>query len=102
MKSPGQEVERSEYLVYGLVADEISACLKAGREPDVEALATKHPELANQIRELVPALVTLDQLGHGDVSSRALIAHGESPALGQIGDYRIIREIGRGGMGVVY
>ena len=102
MNRPLEHLQAAEYLIYGLVADEISACLKAGREPDVEALAAKHPDLAGQIRELVPALVTLDQLGHGVASSSELSSTGATSTLGQIGDYRIVREIGRGGMGVVY
>jgi WD40 repeat protein/serine/threonine protein kinase len=102
MNQPAERLKESEYLVYGLVADEISACLKAGREPDVDMLIARHPELASQIRELVPALVTLDQLGHGVSSPSSLSSAGAASPLGQIGDYRIIREIGRGGMGVVY
>jgi hypothetical protein len=43
-----------EYLVYGQVAEEVKASLRAGRAPDVEALAAQYPDLAGHIRELVP------------------------------------------------
>src|SRR5437870_9600246 len=91
--------ESPAYLAYGQVAEEINACLRAGRPPDVEALAARHPELGSQVRELAGALVALQQLGpEGPASADA----GAPAALGQLGDYRIRREAGRGGMGVVY
>src|SRR5437870_2681835 len=91
--------ESPAYLAYGQVAEEINACLRAGRPPDVEALAARHPELGSQVRELAGALVALQQLGpEGPASADA----GAPAALGQLGDYRIRREVGRGGMGVVY
>ena len=50
------DVASPEYLVYGQVADAVTACLRAGQAPDIEALVQQHPELATQIRELVRTL----------------------------------------------
>ncbi len=52
-------VEDPDYFVYGQVAEEVNACLQAGREPDVSSLIAQHPRLASQIRELVGTLVAL-------------------------------------------
>jgi serine/threonine protein kinase len=89
--------EQAAYLVYGQIAEEVNACLAAGRTPDVEALAERHPPLAAQIRELVGALLLLHQVG----------PEGEAPpppvcTPGMLGDFRLVREVGRGGMGIVY
>ena len=101
---PRAKKERADYLVYAAVADEVDASLREGREPDVETLVAKNPKLGTHIRELVPTLITLHQLGH-DAGVKAPggsvdAAHPDAP--GRLGDYRIIREVGRGGMGVVY
>src|SRR3954453_7554138 len=87
-----------------LVAESFLARYRAGQRPSIEEYASLHPELADQIRWLMPALVRMEQ----DLSlepSRAA-PPGRPLAIAEdsrrLGDYRILREIGRGGMGVVY
>ena len=83
---------------------------RRGERPPLTELMARYPELASQIRELIPALVELEQ--HGERSERlkpsaagrrTIIDSREEGAWPeQLGDYRIIRRIGGGGMGVVY
>lgn len=77
--------------------------LEQGAVPDRARLLAAHPELADELR---PYLDSLDKLHVATHDLRALrAAGGKEPAATtakQLGDYRIIREIGRGGMGVVY
>jgi len=77
--------------------DELTALLQAGGSPDLEEFVSKHPEHAAKIRELWPALELLQYL---DPPSDVTDTAGFTP--GVLGDYRLVREVGRGGMGVVY
>lgn len=65
--------------------------LEAGRNPDRARLLAEHPDLADSLAE---ALAGLEFIHRAGVSERSLPA--------QLGDFRVIREVGRGGMGVVY
>jgi serine/threonine protein kinase len=87
------------------LAEEFAERYRHGERPSVEEYVAAHPEHAAEIRELFPALVLLEELGPGDDSARSAPAspvRPDVPPREQLGDYRILREIGRGGMGVVY
>jgi WD40 repeat protein len=84
------------------LAEEFAARLRKGERPALTEYVQRHPELADEIRELFPALVMMEQLKPTENESSSTAHVKGVGKLEQIGDYRILREIGRGGMGVVY
>jgi serine/threonine protein kinase/predicted Zn-dependent protease len=92
-----------EFLMFGQIAEEVKQELDAGREPDIARLIADHPELEQHIRQLIPALHVLHDAG--EVLAQppdALSAEAIFPPNRRLGDYQIQRQIGRGGMGIVY
>jgi WD40 repeat protein/tetratricopeptide (TPR) repeat protein len=82
------------------LAEEFADRFRRGERPSLKEYTDRYPELADEIRELFPALIRVEQVeeifqDRNEVEARI-------PPLSQVGDYRIIREIGHGGMGVVY
>jgi WD40 repeat protein len=87
-------------LLLNQLADEFAARYRRGERPSLTEYVDRYPALADDIRELFPALVGMEQVKEDrrEVGTTA----GVLPPLEQLGDYRILREIGHGGMGVVY
>ena len=86
------------------LAEEFSRRLRNGEHPSVSEYVQKYPQYAAEIRELFPTVAAMEQLSSPEAAERK--AAQDQPvvplASDHIGDYRIVREIGRGGMGVVY
>lgn len=75
----------------------------AGERLDLDRLIADHPDHADALRALLPAVGLLGELSRsraaGSVATSPL---GPAVADGTLGDFRVVREVGRGGMGVVY
>jgi WD40 repeat protein/serine/threonine protein kinase/Flp pilus assembly protein TadD len=90
---------------FGQIADEFVEAFRQGKSPSVDEFARRYPEHADEIREMLPALVLMEKAKAADDvpgQQRPAKASTAAAALQQLGDYQIMREVGRGGMGVVY
>jgi serine/threonine protein kinase len=81
----------------GRIADEFTQRLNRGERPSIEEYVQKHPEISDVLREVLPALGLLRR---PDVE--AALAETDPIMAEPLGDFRLIREIGRGAMGIVY
>src|SRR3954447_19445548 len=85
------------------LADEFLRRQRGGEHPTLEEYCRRHPELADDIRDLFPVLIRMEDLrSDGPDDSTGGAAVQTATRLDRLGDYRILREVGRGGMGVVY
>ena len=102
MKPDTERNDDSVALLTTEVADEFLQRVKSGEHPDVEEYARRYPQLAEGLRRLLPALQMMQSLSAESLSTLGIPPAGDREVQGRLGDYRIIREVGRGGMGVVY
>jgi serine/threonine protein kinase/WD40 repeat protein len=91
--------DRSQCELLDQLAEEFVQRYRCGERPPLKEYLDKYPDLAEDIRTLFPALVEMEQVKKDQDNGTAAV---EMPPLQQIGDYRIVREVGRGAMGVVY
>ena len=90
------------------LAEEFLERYRRGERPPLSEYIGRHPRLADEIREVFPAMAMMEKIAiaegslAGDETETASGPESVDSTLPQLGDYRILREVGRGGMGIVY
>lgn len=83
---------------FDILATEFVDRIRRGETPDIESIALGNPDLADEVRELFPVLREMERAKSAEPPATR---HFQGPPE-IIGDIRILREIGRGGMGIVH
>ncbi len=84
-----------------VLADEYSSRLRAGETPTIEEYEMRAPDHRSAIRALFPTIAmieTMTKQAHSPEKAKRRLLFAQET----IGDFHIIREVGRGGMGIVY
>jgi serine/threonine-protein kinase len=114
--TPGTEADPARDEKLASLIGEFTDQLRCGRQPDVNTIVQKHPELADELRQLWALAQLADHFAgtrkesmpsgnrptkipvNGQQGTAAIC----SPLPRMFGDYELLEELGQGGMGVVY
>src|SRR4051812_13286000 len=105
LRSPAMTDPRPDDLSVETLAEQYLARLRDGERPTVEEYAARFPDLADEIRAFFPALGLVEQFKPRTDELTGSFAGGTAADVAapvRLDDYHIVREVGRGGMGVVY
>lgn len=99
---PG-EASNTDGEILEQIVDEFTARLRAGEHPAIAEYQRQHPALQDELEDLLGSVAMIEQLKTNPISPQ----HAHRPSLEivssleEIDCYKVIRELGRGGMGVV-
>lgn len=95
------ETENQQALEH--VIDQFTSELRAGQQPTIQDYQQRYPQLAQELGSLLSSIAMIEQLKEG-AETRGLSNSrlDQVQQLSRVGNYNILREIGRGGMGIVF
>ena len=103
-EKPDSAADRDQRIA--VILSDVADAICQGELVDLEIICGENPDLADEIRQLWGALLVTDTAGaiyDEGLSDEPGISRWKSLSLPTtIGDYNLIEELGRGGMGVVF
>ena len=99
----GENINKDE-LLDEIVAD-FTRQTRAGKAPEISTYKRKHPAFADEIEDLLSSVAMIEGLKaetRDPQSDASSLKNADLSGTKQLGDYILIREVGRGGMGVVF
>jgi WD40 repeat protein/serine/threonine protein kinase len=95
---PANDTQAGDVLLADL-ADDFLRRHRAGEQPSVDQYVREHPELADRIRDVFPAVILMEQSNAIPTFDFALPTERVGAIVGR---YKLLERIGEGGFGVVY
>ncbi|WP_010584176.1 serine/threonine-protein kinase [Schlesneria paludicola] len=99
---PKQDVDLNARDPLEVALSEFTEEKRQGQSPSIEAYALRYPQLANEIRDLFPLVENLERWKDDkevECLRRNVPRHF---SFDRLGEYQLIHELGRGGLGVVF
>ena len=81
------------------IADSFVERLEAGERPSIAEYQRRYPHLAERIQAVLPALLMLEDAQPPTDPAKSIV---DDSVPERMGEYLLVREIGRGGMGIVF
>ncbi len=95
-------IDDDTYATVDILASDFVARYRNGDRPTVEEYALRHPDLSEPIRRVFPLVLSVEKVKVDQQFESDGSATLAGRVLKRLGDFQLVREIGRGGMGIVY
>ena len=84
------------------IASDFADSIRDGKQDSIEAVVESNPEMEGELRDLLPVIRQLEVARRVQAQRPGGLATLGASRPDQLGDFEIVRQIGRGGMGVVF
>ncbi len=96
-----QTMENRETAIVAELLEDYLTRIEAGETIDLDTFLTDHQDVAPRVRDCLASLQLVKTVS-AEVEPEFHDTVQDEPQIHHIGEYKILRELGRGGMGVVY
>lgn len=84
------------------IASDFAESMRHGRRDSIDDVVESNPELESELRDLLPVIKQLEHARRSHAQRPGGLASLGASRPDRLGDFEIVRQIGRGGMGVVF